>query len=88
MTRKIKVALAAALVAALASPAFAYDEWVTDGGRYVNGDVPSYTTRAPYYAAPLYATRAPRVIEGRNAAVIDSSSSRFGRDALTESLGN
>jgi len=88
MTRKTKVALAAALIAAFTSPAFAYDEWMTDGGRYVSGDVPSYTTRVPSYGAPLYATRAPRLIEGRNAAVIDSGSSHFGRDALTESLGN
>jgi hypothetical protein len=88
MTRNTKIALAAALIAAFASPAFAHDEWMTDGGRYVNGDVPSYTTQAPYYAAPLYAAHATRLIEGRNAAVIDSGSSHFGRDALTQSLGN
>jgi hypothetical protein len=85
MTRNTKVALAAVLIAAFASPAFAHDEWMTDGGRYVNGEVPSYTS---YYAAPLYAAHAPRLIEGRNAAVIDSGSSHFGRDALTQSLGN
>jgi hypothetical protein len=88
MTRNTKVALAAMLIAAFASPAFAHDEWMVDSGRYVNGDVPSYTTRAPYYAAPLYATRAPRLIEGRNAGVIDRSSSRFGRDDMVESVGN
>jgi hypothetical protein len=88
MTRQTKVALAAALIAGFASPAFAHDEWMVDSGRYVSGDVPSYTTRAPYYAAPLYATRAPRLIEGRNAAVIDRGSSRFGRDAMVETLGN
>jgi hypothetical protein len=88
MTRNTKVALAAVLIAAFASPALAHDEWMIDSGRYVNGDAPSYTTRAPLYAAPLYATRAPRLIEGRNAAVIDLGSSRFGRDAMVESPGN
>lgn len=88
MTRNTKVALAAVLVAAFASPAFAHNEWMVDSGRYVNGDVPSYTTRAPYLAAPLYTTRAPRLIEGRNAAIIDRGSSRFGRDDMVESVGN
>jgi len=83
MTRNTKVALAAVLIAAFASPAFAHDEWMIDSGHYVNGDVPSYTTRAPFYA-----TSAPRLIEGRNAAVIDRGSSRFGRDAMVESVGN
>ena len=88
MTRNTKVALAALLIAAFASPAFAHDEWMVDSGHYVNGDVPSYTTQVPYYAAPLYAARAPRLIEGRNAAVIDRGSSRFGRDSMVDSLGN
>jgi hypothetical protein len=83
MTRKTKVALAAVLIAAFASPAFAHDEWMVDSGRYLNGDVPSYTTRAPFYA-----TYAPRLIEGRNAAVIDRGSSRSGRDAMVETPGN
>jgi hypothetical protein len=42
MTRKIKIALAAALIAAFASPAFAHNEWFVDGGRYLNGQIVSY----------------------------------------------
>jgi hypothetical protein len=83
MTRKTKVALAAVLIAAFASPALADDEWIANSGRYVNGNVPSYTTRAPFHA-----TYAPQLIEGRNAAVIDRGSSHLGRGGMVEALGN
>jgi hypothetical protein len=44
MFTNTKIALAAALIAALATPVFAleYGEWTVDSGRYVNGQVPSY----------------------------------------------
>ena len=61
MTKSAKIALAAALFAALATPALAaQDEWIVDSGRYVNGQTPSYTTG---------------LVESRNAAVIQSRGS-------------
>jgi len=88
MTSKSKITLAAVLFAAFATPALAAsDEWLVDGGHYVNGQVPSYTEQAP-----LHATRAPRLLEGRNAAVIGNfgtfSGTQSGRDALVQSPGN
>ena len=88
MTNKSKIALAAALFAAFATPALAAsDEWIVDSGRYVNGQVPSYTEQAP-----LHALRAPRLLEGRNAAVIGNfgtfNSTSSGRDTMVQSLGN
>ena len=88
MTNKSKITLAAVLFAAFATPALAAsDEWIVDSGRYVNGQVPSYTEQAP-----LQATRAPRLLEGRNAAIIGnfgtSGGTSSGRDAMVQSLGN
>jgi polyisoprenoid-binding protein YceI len=61
MTNRTKIALAAALFAALATPALAaQDEWTVDSGRYVNGQTPSYTTT---------------LVESRNAAVIQNRGS-------------
>jgi hypothetical protein len=71
MTNKTKITLAAALIAAFATPALAQDEWIVDSGRYLNGEVPSYNT----VKAPAYATGAPRLIEGRNAAVVSNHES-------------
>jgi hypothetical protein len=65
MTNQIKITLAAAALAALVTPALAQDEWIVDSGRYVNGQVPSYTQT-------LHAARAPQLIEGRNAAIVQS----------------
>ena len=68
MTSKTKITLAAALFAALATPTLAaQDEWIVDSGRYVNGQVPSYS--------PSYDTRAPQLAERRNAAVIQNQAS-------------
>ena len=61
MTNRTKIMLAAALFAALATPALAaQDEWTVDSGRYVNGQAPSYTTG---------------LVESRNAAVIQNRGS-------------
>jgi hypothetical protein len=65
MTSKTKITLAAALIAAFATPALAQDEWIVDSGRYVNGQVPAYVATQ---------TQAPRLFEGRNAAVINHQS--------------
>ena len=74
MTSKTKITLAAALIAAFATPALAQDEWIVDSGRYVNGQVPSYV-----------ATQTPRLFEGRNAAVINHEQATPDR---TTALGN
>jgi len=61
MTNRTKMTLAAALFAALATPALAaQDEWTVDSGRYVNGQTPAYTAG---------------LIESRNAAVIHNQGS-------------
>ena len=73
MSNNTKLMLAAALFAALATPALAQDEWIVDSGRYVNGQAPSYTEQQFHSS--------PRVFEGRNSAVIEESS---GRDALVQ----
>ena len=89
MINKSKITLVAVLIAAFATPALALDdEWTVDSGRYVNGQVPSYTQSAPLYLT----TRAPRVIEHRNAAGFSQfdtfGSAPSGRDAMVQSLGN
>jgi hypothetical protein len=89
MTYKSKITLVAVLFAAFATPALALDdEWTVDSGRYVNGQVPSYTQSAPLYLT----TRAPRVIERRNAAGFSHFDTFInapsGRDAMVQSLGN
>jgi hypothetical protein len=89
MTNKSKITLVAVLFAVFATPALALDdEWTVDSGRYVNGQVPSYAQSAPLYLT----TRAPRVIERRNAAGISHfgtfSNAPSGRDAMVQSLGN
>ena len=68
MTNKIKITLAAAALAALVTPALAQDEWLVDSGRYVNGQVPSYATTQTFHAS-----RAQQLIEGRNAAIVQSA---------------
>jgi hypothetical protein len=84
MNINTKIALAAALFAALASPALAHDEWLVNSGRYVNGAVPSYETHGSFYMT----TRAPRLIEGRNAAYFAHSGWQSGRHADVQALGN
>ena len=64
MFTKTKIAFAAALIAAVASPAFAQDEYLVDSGRYVDGQVPSFTQQEPTFGAHK------QLVEGRNAAVI------------------
>jgi hypothetical protein len=88
MTNMSKITLAALLFAAFATPALALDdEWTVDSGRYVNGQVPSYTQRAPFRAI-----RAPRLNEGRNAAGFNHfgtfNNAPSGRDAMVQTLGN
>jgi hypothetical protein len=79
MTRKIKFALAAALIAAFASPAFAHDEWFVDSGRYLNGQIVSYDQVPAYRHVVAYAgtRRTTRIIEGRSSANIDLSSGGY-----------
>ena len=89
MTNKSKITLVAVLIAAFATPAFAIDdEWTVDSGRYVNGQVPSYTQPGPLYLT----TRPPRLVEGRNAADFNRfgtfNNAPSGRDAMVQSLGN
>jgi hypothetical protein len=89
MTNKSKITLVAVLFAVFATPALALDyEWTVDSGRYVNGQVPSYAQSAPLYLT----TRAPRVIERRNAAGFTQfgtfTGAPSGRDAMVQSLGN
>ena len=74
MSNNTKFMLAAALFATLATPAFAGDRWIVDSGRYVNGQVPSYTDQQLH---------SPRVFEGRNAGVIEEGTPS-GRDALVQ----
>jgi hypothetical protein len=87
MTKNTKIALAAALIAAFATPVLAQDEWTVDSGRYIDGQVPSYTTQAPIFNAS-----APRLIEGRNAAVLGINKTNdvalSGRDSIVQSFGN
>jgi hypothetical protein len=83
-----KIALAAAMFAAVATSALAQDdEWTVDSGRYVAGQVPSYGAQAP-----LHAFSQPRLIEGRNAAIVSqfgtNNGTTFGRDAQVQTLGN
>jgi hypothetical protein len=84
MTINTKIVLAAALVAALASPALAHDEWIVNSGRYLNGDAPSYDTQRSFYMS----THAPRLIEGRSAAYGWQGASQSGRHADVQALGN
>jgi hypothetical protein len=81
MTNNTKIVLAAALIAAFATPALAHDEWIVDSGRYLNGAAPSYAVRESFAAQP-------RLIEGRNAAVLFTVGSQSGREALIQSTGN
>jgi hypothetical protein len=86
MTRKIKIALAAALIAAFASPAFAHDEWFVDGGRYLNGQIVSYDQAPAYQHVVAYAgtRRAARLIEGRSSANIGLSSGYYGGSGYSD----
>jgi len=81
MTNNTKIVLATALFAAFATPALANDEWIVDSGRYLNGGTPSYTERGHFAAQP-------RLIEGRNAAVVFTVGSQSGRDGLIQAMGN
>jgi hypothetical protein len=78
MTNNTKIVLVAALIAAFATPALAHDEWIVDSGRYLNGGAPSYGAREAFAAQP-------RLIEGRNAAVVFSGGSQSGREGLIQS---
>ena len=68
--------LASSSAAFAASPSQDQTRWFVDSGRYVNGQVPTYSD----------SVRQPRFIEGRNSAVIGNTSSD--RNTLVESLGN
>jgi hypothetical protein len=87
MTKNTKIALATALFAAFATPVLAQDEWTVDSGRYIEGQVPSYTTQAPVFNAS-----ASRLIEGRSAAVLGINKTNdlapSDRDSIVQSLGN
>jgi hypothetical protein len=77
---KMKITLAAALVAAaFATPALAQDLRSGNGRHHVRSDL-------------TYSTRAPRLIEGRNAVVRGNfggtSGSSTSRGAMVEELGN
>jgi hypothetical protein len=77
MTRKTKIALAAALIAAFATPALARDGHSRHHSRYEQS----------------YSQPAPRFIEGRNAGVYGNFGGAYGgtstgRDALVQTLGN
>jgi hypothetical protein len=82
MLNKFKMLAVTAAVVASSSAAFAatpsqdQTRWFVDSGRYVNGQVPSFSD--PAHAQVL--------IERRNSAVIGDTSS--GRDALVNELGN
>jgi hypothetical protein len=74
------------------------DDWYVNGGRYINGQVPSYD-QAPSYARPraqkLYLVtrktrRDGRVIEGRTSAVVPFVSQGYfatGREQMVMALG-
>jgi hypothetical protein len=85
MITKTKLVLAAALVAALASPALANDEWIVNSGRYVNGAVPSYETHGAFYMS----AHTPRLIERRNAGYYGAvANSGTGYAGMVQTLGN
>ena len=85
MITKTKLVLAAALVAALASPALANDEWIVNSGRYVNGAVPSYETHGAFYMS----AHAPRLIERRNAGYYGAvANSETGYAGMVQTPGN
>jgi hypothetical protein len=73
MTNKTKIAVAAALIAAFATPALAQD------GR---------ANRHHSRYEQSYQTQDQRFIEGRNAAYGDFGSTPSGRDGLVQTLGN
>jgi len=81
MTNRTKITLAAALIAAFATPALAQDSGVVNSRQHSRHQQ-SYTERAP------------RFVEGRNAAVIGYPGADYGygnatgRDAMVQSLGN
>jgi hypothetical protein len=81
MTNRTKIALAAMLIAGLATPAAA------------QGLVPyyNYSAQAPSYQTQSHVTREPRLIEGRNAAAVRSHNSAVGEPMVpdrTTVLGN
>jgi hypothetical protein len=73
MTNKAKIAVAAALIAAFATPALAQDV-----------RAPRHHSRYEQ----SYQTQDQRFIEGRNAAYGDFGAPTSGRDAMVQSLGN
>jgi hypothetical protein len=81
MLNKFKLLVLAATAVASSSAAFAgtpsqdQTRWFVDSGRYVNGQIPSYSDPAHNQA----------LIEGRNSAVVGNTST--GRDALVEAVG-
>jgi hypothetical protein len=86
MTSKTKITLAAALIAAFATPALA--QGLVPYANYPT-QRPSHQTQAPFFATPSYATQAPRFVERRNTAVSgDFATSNSGRDFMVQSLGN
>jgi hypothetical protein len=82
MTNHVKIALAAALIAAFASPALAEDDWIANSGRF-SPDVVMATARAPSHAG-----RTRHLIEGRNAAFILSANAQPGYEGLVQAFGN
>jgi hypothetical protein len=85
---KTKIALAAALIAAFASPALAQGLSPT----YNYPSQPSYATQEPFAQEWTREKQAPRVIERRNAADIGNfgafNASPTSRDAMVNGLGN
>jgi hypothetical protein len=47
-----KILFTAALIATIAAPAFAQDEWLANSGRYVNGKMPSNVGARPTEPRP------------------------------------
>jgi hypothetical protein len=78
MLNTFRLLVLATTVVASSSAAFAQDQgrWLADSGRYVNGQVPSYSDP----------THKPALIEGRNSAAIGNTSTD--RDALVGTVGN
>jgi hypothetical protein len=80
MTSKLKMIVIAATVIASSSAAFAatpsqdQERWFVESGRYVDGQIPSYSAGQHV------------LIEGRNSAQIDTGSQSH--DAQVETLGN
>ena len=81
MVAKTKITMAAALIAALASPAFANDPYVNES--HVNGAPSACETQAP-----LSMTKRAHLIERRNVWYGVHRYSQSGHGAVVRALGN